>query len=77
MCAAKEHKRCLSQDSAIARGWVAELNSIIRSTAACRPSRLLVLLNPKGGSGRAVKVWHQKAQPILRLAGEHARRVCE
>jgi hypothetical protein len=60
----------LLQDAAIARGWLAEINGIIRSISASRPSRLLVLLNPKGGSGRAAKIWSQKAQPILRLAGK-------
>lgn len=57
------------EDAAIARGWVAEINGIVRTMSASRPARLLVLLNPKGGSGRAAKVWHQEAQPILRLAG--------
>lgn len=52
------------------------MNSIIRSMSATRPSRLLVLLNPKGGSGRALKIWSQTSQPILRLAGEQAKLVC-
>jgi len=52
------------------------MNSIIRSISASRPSRLLVLVNPKGGSGRAASIWSQKSQPILRLAGEQALLVC-
>ena len=59
----------LSQDPAIARGWVAEINSAIRSVSAGRPARLLALVNPKGGAHKAAKVWAKKAQPILHLAG--------
>lgn len=53
----------------MARGWVADINSIIRSSAVERPSRVLVLVNPKGGARKAAKVWNKKAQPILQLAG--------
>ena len=59
----------LSQDPAIARGWVAEINSAIRSVSAGRPARVLALVNPKGGARKAAKVWAKKAQPILHLAG--------
>ena len=60
----------LFQDPAIARGWVAEINSAIRSVSAGRPTRLLALVNPKGGARKAATVWAKKAQPILHLAGE-------
>lgn len=61
----------MPQDPAVARGWVAEINSIISGMSHARPSRVLALINPKGWSRKASKVWAKKAHPILQLAGAH------
>lgn len=38
----------------------------------CRtPQRILVILNPRSGHGRSSKVFHDKAEPIFKLAGFH------
>uniref|UniRef100_A0A0D9W7P9 DAGKc domain-containing protein n=1 Tax=Leersia perrieri TaxID=77586 RepID=A0A0D9W7P9_9ORYZ len=38
----------------------------------CRtPQRILVILNPRSGHGRSCKVFHDKAEPIFKLAGFH------
>ncbi|KAF0893994.1 hypothetical protein E2562_033782 [Oryza meyeriana var. granulata] len=38
----------------------------------CRtPPRILVILNPRSGHGRSCKVFHDKAEPIFKLAGFH------
>ncbi|XP_020200395.1 sphingoid long-chain bases kinase 1 [Aegilops tauschii subsp. strangulata] len=38
----------------------------------CRtPQRILVILNPRSGHGRSIKVFHEKAEPIFKLAGFH------
>jgi hypothetical protein len=33
------------------------------------PQRVLVILNPRSGHGRSSKVFHEKAEPIFKLAG--------
>jgi hypothetical protein len=35
------------------------------------PQRVLVILNPRSGHGRSSKVFHEKAEPIFKLAGFH------
>ncbi|KAM0915419.1 hypothetical protein ACQ4PT_010831 [Festuca glaucescens] len=35
------------------------------------PQRILVILNPRSGHGRSSKVFHDKAEPVFKLAGFH------
>ncbi|KAF7010241.1 hypothetical protein CFC21_024676 [Triticum aestivum] len=39
--------------------------------AILTPQRILVILNPRSGHGRSIKVFHEKAEPIFKLAGFH------
>lgn len=57
------------QDPAVGRGWAAEMNSAVDQSCPGRPARLLVILNPKSGNGRAKRVWNRDVQPILQVAG--------
>ena len=57
------------QDPAVGRGWAAEMNSAVHQSCPGRPARLLVILNPQSGNGRAKKMWNRDVQPILQLSG--------
>ncbi|KAL8277239.1 hypothetical protein RQP46_010308 [Phenoliferia psychrophenolica] len=52
-------------------GWVSEL--LERAYAGVKPHRrFLVLVNPHGGQGKALRIWKENIEPIFIAAGAHS-----
>ena len=49
--------------------WRDSLTSLLSSHSYDRPRRLLVFINPYGGTGKASKIFHTTAGPLLSLSG--------
>ncbi|XP_077423728.1 ceramide kinase-like isoform X2 [Vanacampus margaritifer] len=54
--------------AALCRCWVSAIRELL-AAIRCRPSQLLVYINPYGGKRQAKRVYQQKVAPLFALAG--------
>ncbi|KAM9324215.1 ceramide kinase-like [Gastrophryne carolinensis] len=57
-------------DAQVAHGWVRSIQDSIRDTVGhTRPNKLLIFINPYGGSGKAKRIYYKEISHLFQLAG--------
>ena len=67
-----EHRHNLLRISCESAKAAQELTAAFWASVSSRPKRLAVYVNPAGGTGRALALYEQEVQPLVRLAGASA-----
>jgi diacylglycerol kinase family enzyme len=63
-----------SASEGMLQDWLARINAAIAAQPR-RPRRLLVFVNPFGGSRRAAQIWRSTVRPVFDKAGIKCRAV--